>query len=141
MVCQSRCHRRSALVPFATIDGLRPSYSQCKMWANKIEYRVLQIDMALQVRALLRMRQGLAHQAAIALARGQVVAFDIRGVDLLIAKNFGEDCSRTKDSAPPYFHHPSPFPPFVDLGIQQSRISHSLRGRVRSARPSFGQCR
>jgi hypothetical protein len=27
------------------------------------------------------------------------------------------------------------------LGIQQSRISHSLRGRVRSARPSFGQCR
>ncbi len=77
MVCQPRYHRRSSLVPFSTIEWSKPSCSQGKMGTNKIEYRILQIDVALQVVALLGLRQGLAHQAPIALARGQVVAFDI----------------------------------------------------------------
>src|SRR5438552_15325088 len=113
------------------------------MWANKIEYGVLQIDVALQVIALLGMRQGLAHQSTIALSRGQVVTFDIRGVDLLLAENLCDNCSRTKDYAPTHVNNPAPLTLFVDLGIQQSRIYHSTRVRARSARPPLGgwRCR
>jgi hypothetical protein len=49
MVCQPHCHRGSSVLPFSALEGASPSYSQRKMWTNKIDYCVLQIDGALQV--------------------------------------------------------------------------------------------
>ena len=63
------------------------------------------------------MRQCFAYQAAIALARGQIIPFNIRSVDLFVAQNLCDDFRRTKNDAPTDFNDPSPFTMFVDLGI------------------------
>jgi hypothetical protein len=46
-----------------------------------------------------------------------VVAFNIRGGDLLSAENLGYDFSRTTDDTPTHFNTPSALTLFVDLGI------------------------
>jgi hypothetical protein len=107
------------------------------MGTHEIENGVFQIEVALQVRVLLGMRQSLTHQATIALARGQVVTFPIRGVELFVTQNLGYDCSRTKDYAPTDFNHPSPFTTFVNLGITQVRVQHPRRFFAWSAGPTF----
>jgi hypothetical protein len=43
---------------------------------DEIEDGIFPLDMPLEVEPFLRMREGLPNQSAVALARGQVVAFD-----------------------------------------------------------------
>ena len=72
----------------------------------------------------------------MALTRCEVVTFDIRGVDLLAAKNLGDDVRSAKDDSPTYFNHPPWLTTFVNLGITQRWIESPTRllaGTTRSA--------
>ena len=66
-------------------SGVTELHLQGAMRAHQIVDRIFQIDVALQVSFLLGVRQGLAHQSSIAVARRSVVALYVRGVDLRTA--------------------------------------------------------
>ena len=143
MICQSRCHRRSTLLPRSTMDWRRPGHSQRLMRTYKIAHSVFQRQVALQVVDLFRLRQCFTCQAAIALARGQIIPFNIRSVDLSIAQNLCDDFRCTKNDAPPDCNDPSPGTMFVELGITQGRLQHPtwLFGWSTARPASMERCR
>src|SRR5256885_8916795 len=102
------------------------------MRAYEIEDRILKCEMAPQEKALLRMRQSFTHQAPDTLARGEVVTFDIRRVDLLATKHLGDDVARTEDDTSANLDHASLLAPFVHLRIESCRIQHPSRRVARA---------
>src|SRR6266446_1434953 len=118
MVCESCCHRRSSLLPFAPRRWLWNGDAQCLMRAYKIEDCILKCEMAPQEITLLRMRQSFAHQAPVTLARGEVVTLDISRVDLLATKHFGDDVARSEEDTAADLNHPSLLAPFVHLSVK-----------------------
>lgn len=83
MVSQSRSHSRGPLFPAAAMSDRCPEPDpQGTVRPYEVVDRIFQLDVALQLLLLFGVRQGLADQPAIALAGSQVVAFDVRGVDL-----------------------------------------------------------
>jgi|SRR5215471_6095717 len=72
----------------------------------------------------------------MALTRCEVVTLDIRGVDLLAAKNLCDDFRCAKDDSPTYFNNPPLLTPFVNLGITPLRIEDPTRWRARATRPA-----
>ena len=102
------------------------------MRAYEIEDRILKCEMAPQEKALLRMRQSFTHQAPDTLARGEVVTFDIRRVDLLATKHLGDDVARTEDDTSANLDHASLLAPFVHLRIESCRIHHPSRRVARA---------
>src|SRR5205823_59445 len=111
------------------------------MWTHKIENGVFQVEVALQVIVLLGVRQCFTDQATVTLARGQVVTFNIRGVDLLVAYQLCDDLRRTKHDAPVDCNDPSPCAMFVDLSITQCRVQHPRRVLAWSTWPTSSRWR
>src|SRR6266852_4653841 len=111
------------------------------MWADKIENGIFQAEVPSQAIVLLGIGQSLTHQTAIALPRGQVVTFDIGGVDLLAAQNFSDDFARTEDDPPPDLDDAPLRAMFFHLGIEQLRVQHPRRLSAGPTRPTFGRWR
>ena len=68
----------------------------------------------------------------MALTRCEVVTFDIRGMNLLAAKNLCDDFRCANDNAPTYFDNPPLLTTFVNLGITHSEARtrrECVRGR------------
>src|SRR6266849_5581477 len=90
---------------------------------------------------LLGIRQCLAHEASIALTRSEVIAFDIRRVDLSATTIGCYDASdvrrRTENNAPAHFNQASPFAPLVNLRIAELRIQDAFGFFPGSPRPAF----
>ena len=98
--------------------------------------------MPLKKQNLLGMRQGLAHQAAVALARGQVVALDVRGVDLRPA-SVGFDHGRnlpcgTKDNPPRDLHDVAVFAALIHRRVQQVIVQDAPWRFARTTRAALG---
>src|SRR3989454_11532791 len=132
MVCELCCHRRGSLLPFAPRRWLWNGAAQRVMRAYEIEDRILKCEMAPQEKALLRMRQSFTHQAPDTLARGEVVTFDIRRVDLLATKHLGDDVARTEDDTSANLDHASLLASVVHLRIESCRIQHPSRRVARA---------
>jgi len=87
------------------------------MRSDKIENGIFQVEVPSQAIVLLGVGQSLTHQTTIALPRGQIVTFDIGGIDVLAAQNFSDDLTRTEDDPPPDFDDTPPLAMFFHLGI------------------------
>src|SRR5437868_92956 len=107
------------------------------MRSHEVEHRIFQIKVATQVMVLLGMRQRFAYQSPIALTRSEIVTLNIRGVDLLVAKNLGDDFTVAKDDSPTDFNHSTVLTMFVNLTITQFRVKHSAGFFAGSASPTF----
>src|SRR5918999_1245087 len=97
---------------------------------DKIINGTIQIDMPLEEMNVLWEREGFSDQTPDALAQGEVVAFDIGGVDLEATALGFDDHSNViglaKHNAPSYFYHPPTPSPLVDLGITQLWVQDAL---------------
>ncbi len=115
---------------------------QGAMRTHEVVDRLFQLDVALQIPLLFGVRQGLAYQPAIALAGSQVVAFDVRGVDLgapaVRLQDLNERGVRAEQNLPFHFHHASPLAPLVDRGIAQVRVYDVLGCLGWAAWAAFG---
>jgi hypothetical protein len=102
-------------------SGLTEFPFQGAMRAHKSGDRIFEIDVALQVSFLLGVRQCLAHQSSIAVARRSGVALYVRGVDLRTASVGGQNLDDvsfgTKQDMTLDFHHAPTYAPLIDLGI------------------------
>ena len=88
------------------------------MRAYEMKDRILKVEMAPQEIALLRMRQGFAHQASVRLTRGEVVTLDISCIDLLASKHLGDNVARPEDDAAADLDHASLLTSFVHLSVE-----------------------
>src|SRR5262249_11956620 len=86
---------------------------------------------------LLGMRQRFAYQSPIALTRSKIVTLNIRGVNLLVAKNLGDDFTAAKDDSPTDFNHSTVLTLFVNLAITQFWVKHPAGFFAGSAPPTF----
>src|SRR4051812_32494053 len=98
--------------------------------------------MPLEEMHILGERKGLADETSDTLPHGEVVPFDISGVDLC-ATAIGVDNHRNvlrcaKHNAPSYFHHPPALSSLVDLGIAQLWVHQAARLLAGATRASCG---
>lgn len=131
MIGEPSRHRGCALFPFAAMRGWAwQSDAHSTMWTHKVVDGIFQGNMTLQEVFLLGMRERLAYQPAIALARSQVIAFDVSGVDLAATgvglQDTRDGVRRTENDAPPHFNHPTAHPSFIDLRITQVGVEHAF---------------
>ena len=107
------------------------------MRAHKIVDRLFEIDVALQGSFLLGVRQCLTHQSSMAVARREVVALYVRGVELRTAsvgcQHLDDGGFGTKQDMTLDFHHAPTYAPLLDLGIASGRIHHAFGGFARAA--------
>ena len=100
------------------------------MRAHKIVDRIFQVEVALQVRFLLGVRQLLRTSRPllwrdVKLSRSTYEVL-IRGPQRSVCQNLDDIVCRTKQDMTFDFHHASPHAPLVDLGIAQVRIHHAF---------------
>ena len=88
------------------------------MWSHEVKDGILQIEMTPEVVILLRMRERLAYQTPVALARGQVITFDIRGVDLLTLKDAQDRLFFANQDSALYFHDSAVLAPLIYLRVE-----------------------
>src|SRR5438309_3862948 len=82
MIGQPRRHGWGPVSPAATMSSRTTEpEAQGTMGAHEIVNRILEVDVVLQVVLSPGVRQRLAHRPPLALARGQVIAPRVRGVD------------------------------------------------------------
>src|SRR3954449_4753247 len=122
MIGQPRRHGWIPGNPEATMSRWPPEpEAQGTMGAHEIVYRILEVDVVLQVVLSPGVRQRLAHQPPVALARGQVVALHVRGVDLgataIPLQDPDEIVLGAEEDLPLDFDHAPPFASLLDLSV------------------------
>jgi hypothetical protein len=104
---------------------------QGTMGTHEVVDRILEVDVVLQVVPPPGVRQCLANQPPVVLAGGQVVALDVRGVDLGATATRLQDPDEVvlgaEEDLPLDFNHASPFASLLDLSVTQVRVHQSSR--------------
>jgi hypothetical protein len=123
-------------VPLAPQDGSGSGHAPCLRRTHNIAHRLFEVQVALAVIVLLDRRPCGAYDTTVAWTRSQVVAFHLRGLQVLVAQNLGADCSRTNADASTAFDDPSTCTRLVDLGIPHGRGQHPTRWLAGSTGPT-----
>jgi hypothetical protein len=126
-------------------SGTTKHETQAAVRPHEVVDRILEVDVELKVVLPLGMRQRLPHQPPVALARGQVVALHVRGVDPGATPIGLHDLDQivlgAEEDLPPDFDHAPSFTPLLDLGVAQFRVHQASRLFARAAWAASGRWR
>jgi hypothetical protein len=126
-------------------SGTTKPEAQAAVRPHEVVDRVLEVDVELKVVPPLGMRQRLAYQPPVVLARGQVVALHVRGVDPGATPVGLHDPDQItlgpEEDLPPDFDNAPSFTPLLDLGVAQFRVHQASRLFARAARAASNRGR